>query len=98
MVGMIIGGILLFIGVVLIPYTDIVVKSEDKKTTIAVIIFNILILSNVFLSFGTIEVTKKETYIKCLKYKNPYEMVVKYELRDSILTPVDTVYTLINKK
>ncbi len=97
MVGMIIGGVLLFVGVVLIPYTDVFIESENKRTAAMLIILGILIFSNLFFATGTNKVTRKSTYINCLRHGNRYKINVRYELRDSTIIPVDTVFTLINK-
>lgn len=38
--------------------------------------------------------SEKDTAIKCLKDKNPYKMEIRYELKDSIYVPKDTIYSL----
>ena len=40
-------------------------------------------------------VVEKEVAIKCLEGNNPYKMEIRYELKDSIYIPVDTVYIKI---
>lgn len=42
-------------------------------------------------------VVEKETATKCLKGNNPYKMEIRYELQDSIYTPIDTVYIKIRQ-
>lgn len=36
--------------------------------------------------------SEKDTAITCLKDKNPYKMEIRYELKDSIYVPKDTIY------
>ncbi len=40
--------------------------------------------------------SEKDTAIKCLKGNNPYKMEIRYELKDSVYVPKDTIY--IRKK
>lgn len=41
---------------------------------------------------------EKHTAIDCLKGKNPYKMEIRYELKDSIYVPKDTIYVKIEVK
>ena len=36
--------------------------------------------------------SEKDTAIKCLNDNNPYKMEIRYELKDSIYVPKDTIY------
>ena len=36
--------------------------------------------------------SEKDTAIKCSKDNNPYKMEIRYELKDSIYVPTDTIY------
>lgn len=36
--------------------------------------------------------SEKDTAIKCSKDENPYKMEIRYELKDSIYVPKDTIY------
>ena len=36
--------------------------------------------------------SEKDTAIKCSKDENPYKMEIRYELKDSIYIPCDTIY------
>lgn len=36
--------------------------------------------------------SEKDTAIKCSKDNNPYKMEIRYELKDSIYVPKDTIY------
>ena len=40
--------------------------------------------------------SEKDTAVKCLQDKNPYKMEIRYELKDSVYVPKDTIY--IRKK
>ena len=52
-----------------------------------------ILLTIVFLYFGTVLFQEKYTAIKCLKGNNPYKMEIKYfKINDSTYIPVDTNY------
>ena len=36
--------------------------------------------------------SEKDTAIKCSKDENPYKMEIRYELKDSVYVPTDTIY------
>lgn len=36
--------------------------------------------------------SEKDTAIKCLNDNNPYKMEIRYELKDSVYIPTDTIY------
>jgi len=93
MLEFIIGLLLILIGLLLIPYGDIKSVSENKKTILATISFSSLLIGILLFTGSVQERTISTTYKKALK-DNPYEMVIRYELKDSIIIPVDTVYTL----
>ena len=38
--------------------------------------------------------SEKDTAIKCSKDENPYKMEIRYELKDSVYIPTDTIYIL----
>ena len=62
----------------------------DEIDTFIVSIFSTLIAVMFFL--GGYMKSEKDTAIKCSKYENPYKMEIRYELKDSIYVPKDTIY------
>ena len=54
---------------------------------LCVSLFSFIIGGNVF-----INITERDTAIKCLNGNNPYKMVINYEKHDSIYVPTDTIY------
>lgn len=88
---------MLILGIILIAVAIIgafiyMLVSEDSfsSSVLALLIFTLW-----GMTFLMTYVVEKETAIKCLKGNNPYKMEVRYELQDSIYTPIDTVYIKI---
>ena len=83
--------IFLIIGVLLlgglIVYSII---NLDEIDSFIVSIFSTLIAVMCFL--GGYMKSEKDTAIKCLNDNNPYKMEIRYELKDSIYVPKDTIY------
>ena len=86
------GIILLIIGVIVLVGIFI---TEDKEYRSILIIFGMVILY-LGTAFVYSESTEKYTAIDCLKGNNPYKMEIKYELKDSVYIPCDTIYVKIN--
>jgi hypothetical protein len=68
--------------------TDSIIK------TIITIAGGLLIACGSIITFGV--AIEKDTYINSLKGNNPYKMEIRYEFKDFIYTPKDTIY--INTK
>ena len=66
----------------------------DVEGNLFVCIFSTLIAVMFFL--GGYLKSEKDTAVKCLQDKNPYKMEIRYELKDSVYVPKDTIY--IRKK
>lgn len=75
---------------ILIIYASI---RDAKYSFIVVVLTSIIVVSTILLLDEAI----KETAVKCLKGHNPYKMDIKYELKDSVYIPIDTVYTKIKE-
>jgi uncharacterized membrane protein YeiB len=80
----IIGFIALFIALIL---------NENQRIDVLIIISLILLPSGCMLLSSIL--TEKGNYIQALKGNNPYKMEIRYELKDSIYIPVDTLYIKI---
>ena len=50
------------------------------------------------LTLGIIILSRDMAYKEALKGNNIYKMEIKYEMKDSVYIPSDTVFVLINKK
>ena len=84
-------GITLFvIGLAVLIYYIII--SKDSYSPI--LIFIVLAISG-GITILAAELNEQDTAVKCLKGHNPYKMDIRYELKDSVYTPIDTVYTKI---
>ena len=66
----------------------------DRESNGFVCVFSALIAVIFFL--GGYMMSENDTAIKCLQDKNPYKMEIRYELKDSVYVPKDTIY--IRKK
>ena len=66
----------------------------DRESNGFVCVFSALIAVMFFL--GGYLKSENDTAIKCLQDKNPYKMEIRYELKDSVYVPKDTIY--IRKK
>ena len=66
----------------------------DRESNGFVCVFSALIAVMFFL--GGYMMSENDTAIKCLQDKNPYKMEIRYELKDSVYVPKDTIY--IRKK
>ena len=64
----------------------------DVEGNLFVCIISALIVVMFFL--GGYMMSEKDTAIKCLNDNNPYKMEIRYELKDSIYVPKDTIYSL----
>ena len=64
----------------------------DERNSFFVSMLVALIAAMSFL--GGYMLSQKETAIKCLNDNNPYKMEIRYELKDSIYVPKDTIYSL----
>ena len=84
------GIILLVIGLAILSYY--IITSKDDHSPILVFIMFIIVCASLMLVTKTEE---QNTAVRCLKGHNPYKMVIKYELKDSVYIPIDTVYTKI---
>ena len=96
MVGIIIGFALVIMAFILIIKLD---ESNDldrfeytnNALMTIVVAFGLAISSFIF---GTTDHIEERTYKKCLDGQNPYEKVIYYDIRDSVLIAVDSVYIL----
>lgn len=52
----------------------------------------------VAISLGVTLLSQEIAYKEALKGNNIYKMEIKYEMKDSVYIPSDTVFVLINKK
>ena len=85
--------IFLIIGVLLICGLMIYsIINLDRESNGFVCVFSALIAVMFFL--GGYMKSEKDTAIKCSKDENPYKMEIRYELKDSIYVPKDTIYSL----
>lgn len=64
----------------------------DRDSNAVVCVLSALIAIMFYLS-GYV-MSEKDTAIKCLKDNNPYKMEIRYELKDSVYVPKDTIYVL----
>lgn len=78
-------GLILFI--ILIVYS--IEKFNIDDNFIVIILSTITI---VFVGVGGYVQSERDTAIKCLKDNNPYKMEIRYELKDSVYVPKDTIY------
>lgn len=72
--------------------------AEHKSRIKALIYAIILLISFTVIMIGFEEMTEKRIAKKFLKGEKPYRMEIRYEIRDSIVTSVDTVYIKKEKK
>ena len=86
---LIIGALLLLGG--LIAYSII---NLDEMDSFFLSILSAIIAVMFFI--GGYMMSENDTAIKCLQDKNPYKMEIRYELKDSVYVPKDTIY--IRKK
>ena len=82
-------GLLLICGLMIYSIINL-----DRESNGFVCVFSALIAVMFFL--GGYMMSEKDTAIKCLQDKNPYKMEIRYELKDSVYVPKDTIY--IRKK
>ena len=82
-------GVLLMIGLMVYSIINL-----DREGNAFVCVICSLIAVMFFL--GGYMISENETAIKCLQDKNPYKMEIRYELKDSVYVPKDTIY--IRKK
>ena len=80
-------GLLLICGLMIYSIINL-----DRESNGFVCVFSALIAVMFFL--GGYMKSEKDTAIKCLNDNNPYKMEIKYELKDSIYIPKDTIYVL----
>ena len=66
------------------------INNLDEMDSFFVSIFSAIIAVMFFL--GGYMKSEKDTAIKCSKDNNPYKMEIRYELKDSIYVPTDTIY------
>ena len=78
-------GLILFCG--LIAYSIINLDIEENAF---VCVISALIIIMFYL--GGYVMSEKDTAIKCLNDNNPYKMEIRYELKDSVYVPKDTIY------
>lgn len=72
----------------------LLVYAAAKNYGVACLLFYTMFLGALALEIGT-NGGEKIAAIQCLKGNNPYKMEIRYELKDSIYIPVDTVYIKI---
>ena len=84
-------GIILFVAGLAILIYYIIISKDDYSP---LLIFIVLAISG-GITILAAELNEQDTAVKCLKGHNPYKMVIKYELKDSVYIPIDTVYTKI---
>ena len=82
-------GLLLICGLMIYSIINL-----DRESNGFVCVFSALIAVMFFL--GGYMMSENDTAIKCLQDKNPYKMEIRYELKDSVYVPKDTIY--IRKK
>jgi len=68
-----------------------VVQIDDLSTRVILAIG--LVVWVMLLMFSIMRLTKRETQKQALDY-NPYKKVILYELRDSVVIAVDSIYVL----
>ncbi len=78
-------GVLLMIG--LMVYSIINLDREGNAFVCAIS----ALIAIMFFLCGYM-ISENETAIKCLNDKNPYKMEIRYELKDSVYVPKDTIY------
>lgn len=78
-------GLLLICGLMIYSIINL-----DRESNGFVCVFSALIAVMFFL--GGYMMSENDTAIKCLQDKNPYKMEIRYELKDSIYVPKDTIY------
>ena len=79
----------IFLSIALIGLCIYIAKSKDNHADILVYLCSSLIIGFILIISHFQE---KETAIKALKGNNPYTMEIRYELKDSVYVPVDTIY------
>lgn len=72
-------------------------------SSIFLVDYKIQLLISVFISTfiligGVVFLSQRIAYKEALKGNNIYKMEIKYEMKDSMYVPYDTVFVLINKK
>ena len=80
-------GLLLICGLMIYSIINL-----DRESNGFVCVFSALIAVMFFL--GGYMMSENDTTIKCLNDNNPYKMEIRYELKDSIYVPKDTIYVL----
>lgn len=80
-------GLILFCGLMAYSFINL---DRDSSAFVCLIVALIVIM---FYLSGYLN-SKKDTAIKCLKDNNPYKMEIRYELKDSVYVPKDTIYVL----
>ena len=80
-------GLLLICGLMIYSIINL-----DRESNGFVCVFSALIAVMFFL--GGYMMSENDTAIKCLQDKNPYKMEIRYELKDSVYVPKDTIYVL----
>jgi len=83
--------------IMIISYIIIGIFISDLNNTTTIILVLCLIALVIGVTMTTYSTTKEEIAIECLKGNNPYKMKIKYELKDSIYIPSDTIYVEIEK-
>ena len=78
-------GLLLICGLMIYSIINL-----DRESNGFVCVISSLIAVMFFL--GGYMKSEKDTAIKCSKDNNPYKMEIRYELKDSIYVPTDTIY------
>lgn len=85
---------MLTLGIILIAVAIIggfiyVLVSEDSFSSSVLVLLILTLWGTLLLTEYVVE---KEVAIECLKGNNPYKMEIRYELKDSVFVPIDTVY------
>ncbi len=86
-------GISIFVTGMVFIIIGSVMSENGKKNQFDVIAFILFPMALLFIVSSTVDLSVEDTYKKAVKY-NPYEMRIRYELRDSVAIPADTVYVL----
>jgi len=87
----------LILGVALIVACILIMASSCNDFSLAAITTFLLLIGIVFMLAFIIPTANKDGQEKALKGQSDYVMKVRYELNDTTLTPVDTVFTLKTK-
>ena len=84
--------ILIISTVMLSIWIIVTVVQIDDLSTRAILVIG-LVVWVMLLMFSIMRLTKRETQKQALDY-NPYKKVILYELRDSVVIAVDSIYVL----